>query len=166
MARIGAEFAEKFRHLQITKVLTIESSGIAPALMTSFDLKVPLVFARKQKSRILNNEVFSTTVYSYTKQSENQISISKKIISASDRILIIDDFLANGQAVQGLLDIIEQAQAQAVGVGIVIEKAFQKGHQLILSKHIPLFSLASIDHLVDGKVIFSKKQEQADVKQR
>ncbi len=157
MLQIGKVFAEKFSHENISKVLTIESSGIAPALMTSLQLQVPMIFARKHQSRTLSEDFFSASVYSYTKQTENQIAISKKFINPNDRVLIIDDFLANGQAVQGLLDIISQAGANAVGVGIVIEKRFQAGHQLILSKNLPLVSLASIDRFEDGQVIFSKQ---------
>ncbi|KGI01898.1 xanthine phosphoribosyltransferase [Oenococcus oeni IOEB_C52] len=163
MSQIGQAFAEKFSHENISKVLTIESSGIAPALMTSLQLQVPMIFARKHQSRTLNEKFFSASVYSYTKQTENQIAISKRFINPSDRVLIIDDFLANGQAVQGLLDIISQAGASAVGVGIVIEKRFQDGHQLILSKNLPLVSLASIDRFKDGQVIFSKQGETSHV---
>ncbi len=158
MLQIGKVFAEKFKPNSISKVLTIESSGIAPALMTSLQLQVPMIFARKHESRTLSGNFFSASVYSYTKQIENQIAISKKFIGPKDRVLIIDDFLANGQAVQGLLDIISQAGAVAVGVGIVIEKRFQAGHNLILSKKLPLISLASIDRFENGQVIFCKKE--------
>lgn len=157
MSQIGQAFADKFSQAGITKVLTIEASGIAPALMTSLQLQVPMVFARKHKSRTLSGNFYTASVYSFTKQTENKIAISKKFINADDHVLIIDDFLANGQAVQGLLDITSQAGATAVGVGIVIEKRFQAGHDLILSKNIPLVSLASIDHFQDGQVVFNNE---------
>jgi xanthine phosphoribosyltransferase len=154
MKKIGETFAEKFRDKKITKVITLESSGIGPALMTAYELGVPLIFARKRKSLTLNSDLYISKVYSFTKQEESEITISRKFIDSSDSILIIDDFLANGQAALGLIDIIQQAKAQLVGIGIVIEKAFQDGGKILRERGIQVESLARIASLSDGKVRF------------
>lgn len=163
MQAMGDEFAHYFADMGITKVLTVESSGIAPALMASLSLSVPMVFARKHKSLTLTDNLYTATVYSFTKQTENTISISKSFLSADDKVLIIDDFLANGQAVNGLLDICEAAGATVGGVGVVIEKRFQRGHQFIVDRHIPLLALASIASFDNGHVVFSHEKEQINV---
>jgi xanthine phosphoribosyltransferase len=154
MKKIGKTFAERFRSKKVTKVITLESSGIGPALMTAYELGVPLIFARKCKSLTLNSDLYISKVYSFTKQEENEISIARKFIDCSDSILIIDDFLANGQAALGLIDIIQQAKAQVVGIGIVIEKAFQDGGRILRERGIKVESLAQIASLSDGKVRF------------
>ncbi|GAB6092960.1 xanthine phosphoribosyltransferase [Furfurilactobacillus curtus] len=159
MQNIGEAFADRFDGLGITKVLTVESSGIAPAMMTALSLQVPLVFARKHKSLTLTDNLYTATVYSFTKQVDNQISISRDFLSADDHVLIIDDFLANGQAVNGLLEIIHQAGATVGGVGVVIEKRFQRGHALIEEQGIPLLALASISGFEQGHVIFAETED-------
>jgi len=154
MKKIGEAFREAFSGSRITKVVTLESSGIGPALMTAYELGVPLIFGRKRKSLTLNSDLYISKVYSYTKQEENEISVSRKFLDEADSVLIIDDFLANGQAALGLIDIIEQANAGLVGIGIVIEKSFQSGGKLLRERGIRVESLARIDSLVDGKVSF------------
>ncbi|MHA8110073.1 xanthine phosphoribosyltransferase [Lactobacillaceae bacterium Melli_B4] len=154
MDQIGAEFAKLFVNDQITRILTVESSGIAPAVFAGLHLNVPVVFARKNKSLTLNSNLYTADVYSYTKQVNNQISIDRRFIEPNDRVLIIDDFLANGQAVSGLLDIVKQADAKIGGVGIVIEKSFQKGRSLILEQGVKLDSLARVKSLADNQVTF------------
>lgn len=154
MYAIGQEFQRLFADQPITKILTVESSGITPAVMAGLMLKVPVVFARKHKSLTLKNDLYTATVYSYTKKVSNEISISQKFLSADDRVLIIDDFLANGQAVEGLIDIINAAHAQLEGVGIVIEKTFQKGRQLLDARGIRTESLARIKAFENGQVVF------------
>jgi xanthine phosphoribosyltransferase len=154
LKKVGETFAEKFRGHNVTKVVTLESSGIGPALMTAYELGVPLIFARKRKSLTLNSDLYISKVYSFTKQEESEISISRKFIDCSDSILIIDDFLANGQAALGLIDIIQQAKAQLVGIGIVIEKAFQDGGRILRERGIKVESLARIASLSDGNVRF------------
>lgn len=154
MKEIGEEFARLFSSENITKVVTIESSGIGPGLMTAFALQVPLVFARKKKSITMQQDVYTAKVYSFTKKEENEISISHKWLEAGDRVLIIDDFLANGQAALGLLSIVEEAKAEAVGFGIVIEKAFQEGGNLLRERGYRVESLARIQSLKDNKVTF------------
>ena len=154
MAEMGKEFAKLFANDNITRIVTVESSGIAPAVMAGLYMDVPVVFARKHKSLTLTDDVYTSEVFSYTKQTSNQISIDKRFIKENDKLLIIDDFLANGQAVQGLLDIANQANVDVNGIGIVIEKTYQKGHDLIAETGIHLESLAEIKSLEDGKVTF------------
>lgn len=150
-------FAQKFSQAGITKVVTIESSGIAPALYTAELLDVPMVFARKKASVTMNEEVLQAEVFSFTKKTTNRISIEKRFISADDTVLIIDDFLANGQAVTGLIDMIEtQAKARVAGVGIVIEKAFQPGRKLLEDNGVTIVSLARIQEFVDGHIVFAQ----------
>ncbi|RBP08008.1 xanthine phosphoribosyltransferase [Rossellomorea aquimaris] len=161
MVEIGKEFERRFKDLGITKVLTIESSGIAPGVMAALQLNVPLVFARKRKSLTLSEGVLTSTVYSYTKQEENTISISSKYIGENDRVLLVDDFLANGQAALGLIDLVKQAGAHVAGIGIVIEKSFQDGGKLVRETGYRVESLAEIQSLENGKVTF--KQEEARV---
>lgn len=161
MMEIGKEFARRFKDLGITKVLTIESSGIAPGVMAALQLNVPLVFARKRKSLTLSEGVITSKVYSYTKQEENTISISSKYIGENDRVLLVDDFLANGQAALGLIDLVKQAGANVAGIGIVIEKSFQDGGKLVRETGYRVESLAEIQSLENGKVTF--KQEEARV---
>ncbi|MET3508536.1 xanthine phosphoribosyltransferase [Halalkalibacter oceani] len=154
MAAIGTEFAKRFADEQITKVLTIESSGIAPSFMAAHYLESPLIFARKKKSLTMNDHVYVSQVYSFTKQETNDITVSKDFLQAGDRVLIIDDFLANGQAAKGLIEIVEQAGASVSGVGIVIEKSFQNGRQLLEEQGYRIESLARIAALSDGQVRF------------
>ena len=154
MKEIGEEFANRFSEDVITKVLTIESSGIAPATMLGLTIGAPVIFARKKKSLTLSGNLYTSSVHSFTKKETNEISVSADFLSADDNVLIIDDFLANGEAVKGLLDIIEKAGANLIGVGIVIEKGFQKGGQAIREKGIRVESLANIKSLANGKVEF------------
>lgn len=156
MNELGQEFARRFQDAHITKILTVESSGIAPAVMAGLHLNVPVIFARKHKSLTLTDNLYTAKVYSYTKQVTNEISIDRRFLAADDRVLIIDDFLANGQAVQGLLDITKTAQITVAGVGVVIEKRFQKGHQMVTDAGIQLEALASIASFEAGQVIFAQ----------
>ncbi|QKG84893.1 xanthine phosphoribosyltransferase [Kroppenstedtia pulmonis] len=154
MKEIGEEFAARFQEDGVTKIITIESSGIAPATMAGLLMNVPVVFARKRKSLTLSQNLYTAQVHSFTKKETNEISISGDFIQQDDVVLIIDDFLANGQAVLGLLEIIEQAGARLAGVGIVIEKGFQSGGQLIRERGIRVESLANVASLQNGKVEF------------
>ncbi|CZQ85938.1 xanthine phosphoribosyltransferase [Trichococcus palustris] len=154
MQDIGKEFARLFRDEDITKVLTVESSGIAPAVFTGLYLEVPVVFARKNKSVTLRDNVYVTDVYSYTKETTTEMSASKLFLSNQDKVLIIDDFLANGQAVSGLLALCRQAGASVAGVGIVIEKSFQKGRILLEGSGIRLESLARIEKMDPDSITF------------
>ena len=130
MREIGRTFAEYFKNAGITKVVTIEASGIAPALYVAEQLDVPMIFAKKAKNITMNEGILTAEVYSFTKQVTSTVSIVGKFLSPGDKVLIIDDFLANGQAAKGLIQIIEQAGATVEAVGIVIEKSFQDGREL------------------------------------
>lgn len=158
MKEIGHEFANRFSNQVITKVLTIESSGIAPSVMLGLEIGAPVVFARKRKSLTLSDNLYSSKVHSFTKNETNEISVSHSFIGADDNVLIVDDFLANGEAVKGLLDIAAQAGANVVGVGIVIEKGFQDGGKLLREQGVRIESLAIIDSLEDGKVTFATEE--------
>ncbi|MDW0109132.1 xanthine phosphoribosyltransferase [Sporosarcina aquimarina] len=159
MQAVGNEFAELFADAGITKILTLESSGIAPSVMAALQLKVPVVFARKRKSLTQNSNLYSASVYSYTKQESNEISVSEAHLSSNDTLLIIDDFLANGQAVLGLLEIAEQAGASTAGVGIVIEKGFQPGGAMLREKGLRVESLAIIESLDNQQIAFKEAVE-------
>ncbi|WP_077624303.1 xanthine phosphoribosyltransferase [Sediminibacillus massiliensis] len=158
MKEIGEEFARLFQSKNITKVLTIESSGIAPAIMTALELGVPSIFARKRKSLTLTNDLYTAEVYSFTKKETNEITVSKKYLHEGDNVLIIDDFLANGQAAIGLAEIVELAGANVSGIGILIEKSFQPGADKIRSKGYHLESLARVKSLQEKKVEFLEEQ--------
>ncbi|MGG0239068.1 xanthine phosphoribosyltransferase [Bacillus rhizoplanae] len=154
MQEIGKEFAKRFKDEKITKIVTIESSGIAPAVMAALEFGVTVVFARKRKSLTLQDNMYIAKVYSYTKQETNEISISKQYIHEDDRVLIIDDFLANGQAALGLMNLVQQAGATVAGIGIVIEKAFQDGGSKLRESGVRVESLAEIASLGNGTVRF------------
>lgn len=161
MQDMGKEFARLFASQGVTKILTVEASGIAPAVMAGLALDVPVVFARKSKSRILTDDAFTADVYSYTKQATNQIRVDKRFLTGDDRVLLIDDFLANGQALLGLKMIAEQANAGIVGAGIVIEKSFQPGRQNVLDAGLTnIHSLARIVAFEDGHVIFVNEEDE------
>lgn len=154
MQQIGQEFARLFKDAGITKIITIEASGIAPAVMAGLELGVPVIFARKYQSLTLKDDLYRSKVFSFTKQTESTIAISKKHINAADKVLVIDDFLANGQAALGLADLIHQADAEVLGIGIVIEKSFQPGRDILLEKGYRVESLARVKSLANGTVEF------------
>ena len=156
MLHVGQEFARRFAGEGITKIWTVESSGIAPAVITGLAMKLPVIFARKHKSLTLNNNMYVADVYSYTKKTTNRISISKKYVAPDDKVLMIDDFLANGQAVEGMLEIADQAGIQVAGAGIVIEKSFQSGGQELRDRGVRVESLARIKSLADNQIEFEE----------
>ena len=155
MKAMGDEFARLFADAKVDKVLTVESSGIAPAVFAALALNVPMVFARKKKSLTLSEDHYTADVYSFTKQEINHVIVDKSFIQPGERLLLIDDFLANGQAVEGMMQIAEAAGAEVVGVGIVIEKTFQKGRALLDERDVRVESLARIAAFEDGEVIFA-----------
>lgn len=159
MKEIGKEFANRFREAGITKILTIESSGIAPAVMAGLELGVPVVFARKRKSLTLVDNLLTAKVYSFTKKESNEIAISNEYLLHGDVVLIIDDFLANGQAVRGLMDIIKQSGSTLAGVGTVIEKGFQAGGDLLREQGVQVESLAIIESLENNQITFREATE-------
>ena len=156
MKNIGDEFAEHFKGQGITKVATIESSGIAPALMTALALNVPMLILKKQPSKILNQDLYQTVVTSYTKGTSYELTLSKNFISENDHVLIIDDFLANGEAASGAIRLIRKAHATIAGVGILIEKSFQPGYEKLTEQGIDVYSLARIAKLGEGVIEFVK----------
>ena len=145
MEEIGREFHRRFSDKQITKVLTIEASGIGIACFVAKEFGVPMVFAKKSHSFNIDSDVYIAQVESFTHKNINNIVVSKQFITAEDRVLIIDDFLANGCALQGLIGITKSAGATVEGIGIVIEKGFQIGGQIIRNLGIQLESLAIVD---------------------
>ncbi len=154
MKEIGKVFAQKYAEAGITKVVTIEASGIAPAVYAAEAMDVPMIFAKKHKNITMTEGILTAEVYSFTKQVTSTVSIAGKFLSKEDKVLIIDDFLANGQAAKGLIEIIGQAGAQVVGVGIVIEKSFQDGRRLIEDMGIEVTSLARIKNFENGNLNF------------
>ncbi|HGK7332358.1 TPA: xanthine phosphoribosyltransferase [Streptococcus suis] len=155
MKEMGQVLADAYRTKGITKVVTIEASGIAPAVYVAESLDVPMIFAKKHKNITMTEGILTAEVYSFTKQVTSTVSITSKFLSPEDKVLIVDDFLANGQAAKGLIDIIQQAGATVVGVGIVIEKSFQDGRQLLIDAGVPVTSLARIDRFENGQVVFA-----------
>ena len=147
MQQIGDAFAGHFGNKGITKVVTIESSGIAPALMTAISLNVPMIILKKQPSKVLTDNLLQTVVTSFTKGTSYELTLSHQFIQENDNVLIIDDFLANGNAANGIIDLIDRAGAQLVGMGFIIEKAFQHGGEVLRERGIHVESLAIIDSL-------------------
>lgn len=156
---IGKEFHRRFKDANITKVLTIEASGIAIAYPVAKEFGVPLVFAKKSKSINIDGDMYVADVESFTHKNKNQVIVSKKFLSSADRILIVDDFLANGCALQGLISIAESAGAQIEGLGIAIEKGFQIGGRVIRNLNYRLESLAIVDGMnaETGEITFRKQ---------
>lgn len=162
MKEIGEEFATRFASEKITKIVTLESSGIAPSVMTGLILGVPVIFARKRQSLTMMDDLLTADVYSFTKETKNRIAVSNAFLSTDDHVLIIDDFLANGQAALGLIDIVRQAGSSIAGIGIVIEKSFQNGAELLEQEGIRVESLARIESLKEGKIQFKKEVPQTN----
>jgi len=156
MKNIGNYFYDYFKNKNINKVITIESSGIAPALITAMKFNVPLVVCKKSKSIILDNNILTTKVKSFTKNIIYDLVVSEKFIKDTDNILIIDDFLATGEAIFGVVNLIKKTKANIVGVGIVIEKSFQGGKEKLQSAGFDVCSIAKIRNIKCGKVNFIK----------
>lgn len=153
--KLGEEFYRLFKHYKdITKILTVESSGIAIACAAARFFKVPVVFAKKGSHLNVGNDLYTAEVYSYTKAKTTTITVSKQFLSSEDNILIIDDFLANGAAAKGMLEIIGQAGAKLVAIGIAVEKGFQPGGKELREKGYDVKSLAIVDSMTDGKICF------------
>ncbi|CCY58198.1 xanthine phosphoribosyltransferase [Clostridium sp. CAG:632] len=144
---IGAEFKRRFDGVQVDKILTIEASGIGIACMVARHFDVPVIFAKKSKSVNIDGDVFVIEVESFTHKCKNQIMVSKKFLKPGENVLIIDDFLANGCALQGLISIVSSAGANVAGIGIVIEKGFQQGGQIIRNLGYHLESLAIVEEM-------------------
>ena len=152
MNDVGKTFYESFKDAGITKILTIEASGIAPAIMASFHFDVPCLFAKKAKPSTLKDGFYSTNIHSFTKNKTSTVIVSEEFLGPDDKVLIIDDFLANGDASLGLNDIVKQANATTVGVGIVVEKSFQNGRQRLEDAGLYVSSLCKVASLKGNKV--------------
>ncbi len=153
MKSIGVEFVRRFGHLPINKIVTIEASGIAPAIMLGYLLELPVVFVKKAVPKTMDNMV-TASVYSYTKDKTYDICVSRDFLGPNDQVVFIDDFLANGNASIGVYELIQKAGAQLLGMGFVIEKSFQLGSARLEELHITVESLARIKELGENKIIF------------
>ena len=153
---IGKEFARRFKYDgKIDKILTVEASGIAIASIASqYFGNVPVVFAKKYNSSNISDDVYEAKVYSYTKEKEYSVRVDKSLLNKGERVIIMDDFLARGGATMGLKNIIEQAEAELVGVGIVIEKSYQTGRAALEERNVKVESLARIEAIEDGVIKF------------
>lgn len=159
MAALGKEFADSFREDGVTKILTVEASGIAIAIMSGYFLKVPVVFAKKSRSSNLGKDgLYTARAHSFTKNVDNTLVVSAKFLKSEDRILIVDDFLAMGEAVKALRDIVRQAGAELAGVGIAVEKDFQPGGKELRAEGVKLVSLAVVDVNDNGDIAFKAYQ--------
>ena len=151
---MGKEFCRLFKDCGATKVVTIESSGISMAVAAAYELGIPALFAKKGDHKNVGNDVYSAKCYSFTHAKEYQMKISKKYLNENDKVLIIDDFLANGKALIGLIDIVNQAGAELIGTSCAIEKGFQKGGDKLREQGIRVESLAIIDGMDDNSITF------------
>lgn len=153
---IGKAFRERFSGVEVDKILTIEASGIAVAVMTACHFNyVPVVFAKKTQSMNQDSNVYQSEVFSYTKQRGYKICVARDYIKTEEKVLIIDDFLAYGNAAVGLLDIVKQANAKPVGLGIVVEKGFQQGRQRLVASDVRIESLAILKSIKEDQIEFS-----------
>ena len=151
---MGREWYRLFREDNVTKILTIEASGIGIACVAALEFDVPVIFAKKSKTKNIAGEVYSTTVTSFTHGNVNTVIVSKKFLNPGDRVLIIDDFMAKGYAMQGLIDIVKAAGAELVGIGVAVEKGFQHGGDALREKGYPIHSLAVIEEATPDHITF------------
>jgi xanthine phosphoribosyltransferase len=160
--QIGQEFKKLFGHQPITKVITIEASGIQFAMATAIALGVPFIYAKKKKAVTLAEAVYSAPVHSFTRQEDYLVSVSQKYLGPDDKVLIVDDFLATGAALVGLVDIVKEAGAELLGVGCVIEKSFQEGRSLLENRGIEVHALARIASMSPGEIHFIDNESSLD----
>ena len=160
MNEIGKEFYDRFRHKPINKILTIEASGIAIAYAVAQQFHVPLLFAKKSKSINIAGDTYTAEVESFTHKNKNTVVVSKQFLSKDDRVLIVDDFLANGCALQGLISIVDQAGGTVEGIAIAVEKGFQVGGQVIRNLGYHLESLAIVESMnhETGEIVFREQK--------
>ena len=157
MKEIGEEIAEMFKDEEVTKILTIEASGIPIAVSAGFAMELPVVYAKKNKSSNISGDVYSTVVQSFTHGNKNHVIVNKEYISPDDKVLIVDDFLAHGSALTGLIEIVEMAGATVVGCVAAIEKGFQLGGDRLREKGYRVESLAIIEEMDDIEITFRKQ---------
>ena len=154
MMQLANDFKEHFKDKKITKIVTIETSGIAPSVFLGYILNVPVVYMKKNNSRIMDADCYHTNVHSFTKNVDYELIVSKKFINQDDSVIFIDDFMANGEAALGAIRILEEAKASIAGIGIVIEKAFQKGRARVEELGYEVYSQARVASLEDWHVTF------------
>ncbi|MCR0500367.1 xanthine phosphoribosyltransferase [[Clostridium] innocuum] len=158
MMELAKDFKEHFKDKHITKIATIETCGIAPAVMLGYLLQVPVVYFKKDTSRIMKDDLYTCQIHSFTKNKDYDIICSKKYLSADDHVLFLDDFMANGEACLGGIEILKQANAVIEGIGIVIEKAFQQGRLKVEAQGYPVYSQARIASLSQGMITFVSEE--------
>jgi xanthine phosphoribosyltransferase len=152
--KIGQAFAAEFGHKKPDLVLTVEASGIAGALTTAIACSsIPVVFAKKSRTRNVTGDVYESRVFSFTHGVENHIHVAKQYLPAGAKVLIVDDFLANGEAAEGLCELCRQAGAEVVGIGVCVEKSFQPGHRKLVEAGYHVHALAKVTGIKDGKLI-------------
>jgi xanthine phosphoribosyltransferase len=156
MKQCGEELARRFSHVHITKVVTVEISGIAPAIMTALSLNVPVVYARKTRPITMPDLIYLTTAPSHTKGTTVDLMISPEYLRKGDRVLIVDDFLASGQTILALIKLLRAAGAIVVGIGAVVEKTFEGGREALKDLGVPIESLAMIAAMKDGVITFAE----------
>ena len=156
MEKCGRELAKRFKKVKPTRVLTAEISGIAPALMTAFALKIPVVFARKSKPITMPDQVYLTVAPSHTKGVMVELIVSPEYLGKGERVLIIDDFLASGATINGLVRLTQAAGAELVGIGALIEKGFEKGREKLSRLNVPIESLVCISSMENDKLLFDE----------
>lgn len=156
MTEICKEFYDKFKAFGVNKILTIEASGIAAASVTAQYFNCPMVFAKKSKSKNIGDDMYTCTVDSYTHGTTHQVVVSKNYLTPNDRVLIIDDFLATGNALNGLIKLVNDAGATLIGCGICIEKVYQQGGNLLRKKGIKVESLAMVESMTDDSITFTE----------
>ena len=154
MQEMGRDIADHFKDQGVTKVMTIESSGISPALFVACELGVPLLILKKQSSAILKTDVIQTEVVSFTKEISYQLTLARKYLSDTDHVLLVDDFLANGEAATGALRLIRKSNATVAGLGVLIEKSFQPGREKLNSQGLHVYSLARIAEMDVDHITF------------
>ena len=154
ISQIAEKLYDHYKETGVTKILTIEASGIAPALMTAQQFEVPMLFAKKATPSTLLEEQYKTDIHSYTKNITNSVIVSKEYLSQNDVVLIVDDFLASGQAAMGLIDLVKQAGAKVAGVGICVEKSFQGGREELEKMDVDVYSISRIASLKSNEVTF------------
>lgn len=154
MQEMGRDIANHFKDQGITKVMTIESSGISPALFVACELGVPLLILKKQSSAILKTDVIQTEVVSFTKEISYQLTLARKYLSDTDHVLLVDDFLANGEAATGALRLIRKANATVAGLGVLIEKSFQPGREKLNAQGLHVYALARIADMDTDHITF------------
>ena len=154
MQQIGNEFARHFEGQGITKVVTIESSGIAPALTTALAMHVPMVILKKEPSKILNKELYQTVVTSFTKGTSYELTLAMNQIDENDHVLLVDDFLANGEAATGAIRLLRKTHATIAGIGILIEKSFQPGREKLQEQGVHVYSLTRISKMAKDFIEF------------